>query len=79
MNQRKVEDLQKMGRLERDTISSLSERDATQNQFQDAFSVQDDAEDLKTSAHMNALAELQIANIQVTKAESINPRYFPQQ
>jgi hypothetical protein len=29
MNQRKVEDLQKMGRLERDTISSLSDRDAT--------------------------------------------------
>ena len=79
MNQRKVEDLQKMGRLERDTISSLSDRDTTQNQFQDAFGVQDNAEDCKTSAHMNGLTEVQIANIQVKKAESMNPRYFPQQ
>jgi len=28
---------------------------------------------------MNALAEVQIANIQVTKAESMNPRCFQQQ
>ena len=79
MNQRKVEDLQKMGRLERDTISSLSDRDATQNQFQDAFGVLDNAEDGKMLAHMNGLTEMQIANIQVKKAESMNPRRFSQQ
>jgi hypothetical protein len=30
-------------------------------------------------AHMNGLTEMQIANIQVKKAESMNPRRFSQQ